>query len=174
MNKEFITAVKELGAEKGIPAELLFTAVEEALVAAYKKNYGSNQNVRVDMNKENGIIRIFAQRVVVEGGGCEAITSYDVGVAGIHRLFPQIARMVEENVRAIIVCAGMEGTLPSVVAGLVDVPVIAVPTSVGYGVIVDPAAIYPFLPIVTGAMRLELQPTNALSSIVVTNLFLPS
>ncbi|MCQ2971143.1 MAG: nickel pincer cofactor biosynthesis protein LarB [archaeon] len=73
-------------------------------------------------------------RVIVEEGGCEAITSYDVGVAGIHRLFPQIARMVEENVRAIIVCAGMEGTLPSVVAGLVDVPVIAVPTSVGYGV----------------------------------------
>ena len=73
-------------------------------------------------------------RVVVEEGGCEAITSYDVGVAGIHRLFPQIAHMLEEGVRAIIVCAGMEGTLPSVVAGLVNVPVIAVPTSVGYGV----------------------------------------
>jgi len=73
-------------------------------------------------------------RVIVEEGGCEAITSYDVGVAGIHRLFPQIAHMLEEGVRAIIVCAGMEGTLPSVVAGLVNVPVIAVPTSVGYGV----------------------------------------
>ena len=73
-------------------------------------------------------------RVIVEEGGCEAITSYDVGVAGIHRLFPQIAHMVEEGVRAFIVCAGMEGALPSVVAGLVDVPVIGVPTSVGYGV----------------------------------------
>lgn len=73
-------------------------------------------------------------RVIVEEGGCEAITSYDIGVAGIHRLFPQIAYMVGEGVRAFIVCAGMEGTLPSVVAGLVDVPVIAVPTSVGYGV----------------------------------------
>lgn len=73
-------------------------------------------------------------RVIVEQGGCEAITSYDVGVAGIHRLFPQIAHMVGEGVRAFIVCAGMEGALPSVVAGLVDVPVIAVPTSVGYGV----------------------------------------
>ena len=73
-------------------------------------------------------------RVIVEEGGCEAITSYDIGVAGIHRLFPQIAHMVSENVRAFIVCAGMEGALPSVVAGLVDVPVIAVPTSVGYGV----------------------------------------
>lgn len=73
-------------------------------------------------------------RVIVEEGGCEAITSYDIGVAGIHRLFPQIAAMIEEDVRAIIVCAGMEGALPSVVAGLVDVPVIGVPTSVGYGV----------------------------------------
>ncbi|MBQ9161282.1 MAG: nickel pincer cofactor biosynthesis protein LarB [Methanobrevibacter sp.] len=73
-------------------------------------------------------------RVIVEEGGCEAITSYDIGVAGIHRLFPQIAYMVKEGVRAFIVCAGMEGALPSVVAGLVDVPVIGVPTSVGYGV----------------------------------------
>lgn len=73
-------------------------------------------------------------RVIVEQGGCEAITSYDVGVAGIHRLFPQIAHMVKEGVKVFIVCAGMEGALPSVVAGLVDVPVIGVPTSVGYGV----------------------------------------
>ena len=73
-------------------------------------------------------------RVIVEEGGCEAITSYDIGVAGIHRLFSQIAYMVKEGVRAFIVCAGMEGALPSVVAGLVDVPVIGVPTSVGYGV----------------------------------------
>ena len=73
-------------------------------------------------------------RVIVEEGGCEAITSYDIGVAGIHRLFPQIAHMVKEGVRAFIVCAGMEGALPSVVAGLVDVPVIGVPTSIGYGV----------------------------------------
>ena len=73
-------------------------------------------------------------RVIVEEGGCEVLTSYDVGVAGIHRLLPQIARMIKERVSVFIVCAGMEGALPSVVAGLVDVPVIGVPTSVGYGV----------------------------------------
>lgn len=73
-------------------------------------------------------------KVIVEEGGCEAITSYDIGVAGIHRLFPQIAHMIREGVEVLIVCAGMEGALPSVVAGLVDIPVIAVPTSVGYGV----------------------------------------
>lgn len=47
-------------------------------------------------------------RVIVEEGGCEAITSYDIGVAGIHRLFPQIAYMVREGVKVFIVCAGME------------------------------------------------------------------
>ena len=73
-------------------------------------------------------------KVIIEEGGCEVITSYDIGVAGIHRLFPQIAHMVKEGVKVLIVCAGMEGALPSVVAGLVDIPVIAVPTSVGYGV----------------------------------------
>ncbi|HET9408473.1 MAG TPA: nickel pincer cofactor biosynthesis protein LarB [Candidatus Sulfotelmatobacter sp.] len=56
---------------------------------------------------------------------------YDVGVAGIHRLFAN--REALSKSRVIIVCAGMEGALPSVVGGLVGVPVIAVPTSVGYG-----------------------------------------
>ncbi|HWP43631.1 MAG TPA: nickel pincer cofactor biosynthesis protein LarB [Blastocatellia bacterium] len=56
---------------------------------------------------------------------------YDVGVAGIHRLFG--ARRDYETARVIIVVAGMEGALPSVVGGLVAVPVIAVPTSIGYG-----------------------------------------
>ncbi|MBI1806162.1 MAG: nickel pincer cofactor biosynthesis protein LarB [Ignavibacteria bacterium] len=58
-------------------------------------------------------------------------TLYDVGVAGIHRLFSQSNKLMSASV--IIVVAGMEGALPSVVGGLVDVPVIAVPTSVGYG-----------------------------------------
>lgn len=73
-------------------------------------------------------------RVVAEEAGCEVLTSYDVGVAGIHRLFSQVRRMIESNVEVIIVVAGMEGALPSVVAGLVDVPVVGLPTSVGYGV----------------------------------------
>lgn len=56
---------------------------------------------------------------------------YDVGVAGIHRLLSN--REIIESARVIVAVAGMEGALPSVVGGLVDVPVIAVPTSVGYG-----------------------------------------
>ncbi len=56
---------------------------------------------------------------------------YDVGVAGIHRLFGEYHRL--KDARVIIVAAGMEGALPSVVAGMTDIPLIAVPTSVGYG-----------------------------------------
>jgi NCAIR mutase (PurE)-related protein len=58
-------------------------------------------------------------------------TLYDVGVAGIHRLLAERERL--EGARVLIVVAGMEGALPSVVGGLVDRPVIAVPTSIGYG-----------------------------------------
>jgi NCAIR mutase (PurE)-related protein len=56
---------------------------------------------------------------------------FDVGVAGLHRLLAEHARLL--SARVVIVAAGMEGALPSVVGGLVDVPVIAVPTSIGYG-----------------------------------------
>ena len=63
--------------------------------------------------------------------GNEVESTYDVGVAGIHRLLSQSDKLLEASV--IIVVAGMEGALPSVVAGLVDKPVIAVPTSKGYG-----------------------------------------
>lgn len=63
--------------------------------------------------------------------GNEVAHLYDVGVAGIHRLLAN--KMVLDAARVVIVCAGMEGALPSVVGGLVSVPVIAVPTSIGYG-----------------------------------------
>ena len=58
---------------------------------------------------------------------------YDVGVAGLHRIIHALPKLTDPNVGCIIVCAGMDGALPSVVGGLVQVPVIAVPTSIGYG-----------------------------------------
>lgn len=73
-------------------------------------------------------------RIVAEANSCEVFTFYDVGVAGIHRLFTCINKIISEDVSIIIAVAGMEGALPSVVAGMVDIPVIAVPTSIGYGV----------------------------------------
>ncbi len=72
-------------------------------------------------------------KVIAEEMGCSVTAIYDVGVAGIHRLFPELIRLVEAGVDAIVVAAGREGTLPAIVAGLVDVPVIGVPVSTGYG-----------------------------------------
>lgn len=65
--------------------------------------------------------------------GCVYHQSYDVGVAGIQRLLSSIIKMTQERVHAIVAVAGMEGALPTVVASLVNIPVVGVPTSVGYG-----------------------------------------
>ncbi len=67
----------------------------------------------------------------LEAMGARVERIYDIGVAGIHRLFGELPTIRAQS--ALIVVAGMEGALPSVVAGLVSIPVVAVPTSVGYG-----------------------------------------
>jgi len=69
--------------------------------------------------------------------GLEVFRFYDCGVAGVHRLDGPLKEIEEKDVDAIVVVAGMEGALPSLVAGLVKPPVIAVPTSVGYGTGMD-------------------------------------
>lgn len=123
-------------------------SLEHLLLQGFKIEYNQKARILVVKNHEVekmgkvGVITAGTSdipvaeeaRVVAEEAGCEVITTYDVGVAGIHRLFSQIREMLEEDVKALIVVAGMEGALPSVVAGLVDIPVIGVPTSVGYGV----------------------------------------
>jgi len=70
-------------------------------------------------------------RVTALSWNCEVELIADVGVAGLHRLLHQLPRLKDAD--AVVVVAGMEGALPSVVGGLVDCPVIAVPTSIGYG-----------------------------------------
>jgi NCAIR mutase (PurE)-related protein len=65
--------------------------------------------------------------------GCRIERGYDVGVAGIHRLVEPLGRIIRSDAAVVVVVAGMEGALPSVVGGLVDIPVIGVPTSTGYG-----------------------------------------
>jgi NCAIR mutase (PurE)-related protein len=70
-------------------------------------------------------------QVTAEVMGNEVESIHDIGVAGIHRLISNSERLA--SARVVIVCAGMEGALPSAVGGMVSVPVIAVPTSVGYG-----------------------------------------
>jgi NCAIR mutase (PurE)-related protein len=95
-------------------------------------------------NEKKGIIGILTAgssdikvaeeaKLMAEAMGCRCITSYDVGVAGMHRILEPMRTMLDEDVDAIIVVAGMEGALPSLVASLACVPVIGVPTSTGYG-----------------------------------------
>ena len=72
-------------------------------------------------------------RLMSEAMSCSCICSYDVGIAGIHRIFPILKKFAKNEVDAIVVVAGMEGALATLVSSLVDVPVIGVPTSVGYG-----------------------------------------
>jgi hypothetical protein len=72
-------------------------------------------------------------RLMCEAMNCKCISSYDVGVAGIQRIFPILKEMINQEVDCIIVAAGMEGALATLVSAMVDIPVIGLPTSVGYG-----------------------------------------
>ena len=124
----------------------------EALKAAFPQNqleYNSRARTVVVYDgtpalKTGGVVGIISAGtadipIAEEAGvtasemGCEVVSIYDVGVAGIHRLIPEIEKLKARNPGAIVVAAGREGTLPTVVSGLVDVPVIGLPVSTGYG-----------------------------------------
>jgi NCAIR mutase (PurE)-related protein len=72
-------------------------------------------------------------RLVAETMGCEVLIAYDVGIAGMHRFMEPLLQMLKAEVDVLVVVAGMEGALATVISSLADVPVIGVPTSVGYG-----------------------------------------
>ena len=130
---------------------VLCTRVDEAMARTVRRavkglKYHAEARTLVKMNSrpkaERGSIMIACAgtsdipvaeeaAVTAEFLGNPVVRAFDVGVAGIHRLLAESENLRAANV--IIVCAGMEGALPSVVAGLVSAPVIAVPTSVGYG-----------------------------------------
>ena len=79
-------------------------------------------------------VRVAAEAALIAREmGCEVLENGDVGVAGLHRLVAPLEGMIASGVDAIVVAAGMDGALPSVVAGLVDVPVVGVPVATGYG-----------------------------------------
>jgi NCAIR mutase (PurE)-related protein len=125
-----------------------------------EKNFGADPKVHLDINRAGRIIVIHEvdfsilkkkgkvgiitagtsdipvaeeARAVLISMGIETLQTYDVGIAGIHRIFPPLKKMIQEDIDVIIVIAGMEGTLPGVISALVDIPVIGVPTSTGYG-----------------------------------------
>ena len=114
--------------------EIDYNAVAKTVIVK-KKGYEFEKTGKIGLIAAGTADRPVAEeaRVVAEVCGCEVIKAYDVGIAGIHRLVEPLEEIVNARVAAIVVVAGMEGALPSVVASLVDVPVIGVPTSVGYG-----------------------------------------
>ena len=71
--------------------------------------------------------------VIAREMGCDTLSFYDVGVAGLHRLFEPLQKLLKWDADVILVAAGREGALPTVVAGIVDVPIIGIPTSRSYG-----------------------------------------
>jgi len=72
-------------------------------------------------------------KIILEELGCQTLLIADVGIAGLQRVIMAARRLIEEDVDVVIAVAGMEGALPSVLASILDIPVIGVPTSVGYG-----------------------------------------
>ncbi|MEG0181464.1 MAG: NusA N-terminal domain-containing protein, partial [Peptostreptococcaceae bacterium] len=66
MNHEFMEALEELEKDRGIDKDILIDTIEQALLTAYKKNFGAAQNVRVEFDKDGGNIKVFSQRVVVD------------------------------------------------------------------------------------------------------------
>ena len=116
--------------QKLVPEAQFRSAARAIFLKADPKQYGKGRIAVVSAGTSD--IPVAEEAVVTaEMMGNEVEHFYDVGVAGIHRLLA--CRESLALARVIIVCAGMEGALPSVVGGLVGVPVIAVPTSIGYG-----------------------------------------
>jgi NCAIR mutase (PurE)-related protein len=116
--------------EKKLPKAEYHESARAITLSRDKKKYGKGTVAVVTAGTSD--IGVAEEAVVTaEIMGNTVARFYDVGVAGIHRLLAH--REALTGARVVIVCAGMEGALPSVVGGLVGVPVIAVPTSVGYG-----------------------------------------
>lgn len=129
--KEQIGAIKE-----AVPNDVLLQVHKAGMIIIKKKDFevkSTGGKIGILTAGTSDINVAEEAKIIAEEMGCEVITAYDVGVAGIHRLFTPLKEMIEQEVDVVVVVAGREGALPSVVAGLVDVPVIAVPTSVGYG-----------------------------------------
>jgi pyridinium-3,5-biscarboxylic acid mononucleotide synthase len=123
--KEQFSAVKKVA-----PAAKFVDEARAIVLRRDRKRYGKGLISVVSAGTSD--IPVAEEAVVTaELMGNQVQRLYDVGVAGIHRLLAH--RKSISKARVVIVCAGMEGALPSVVGGLVGVPVIAVPTSVGYG-----------------------------------------
>lgn len=115
--------------KKEVP-EVEYNEVAGTLLINYEKN-NKIGNIAICTGGTADLKVAEEARVTCEFLGAEVHKFYDVGVSGIHRLLSKAKEIKEANV--IIAVAGMEGALPTVIAGLVNKPIIAVPTSIGYG-----------------------------------------
>jgi NCAIR mutase (PurE)-related protein len=130
IGREQVRPIRESADRAGITTE--YHEAGHILVLATGPPPEKNGGVVAVITAGTSDIRVAEEaRIIAEEMGCEVRTAYDVGAAGIHRLFPALKPLLAAQV--FVVCAGREGTLPSIVAGLVDKPVIGVPVSVGYG-----------------------------------------
>ncbi|MGM0771332.1 MAG: nickel pincer cofactor biosynthesis protein LarB [Halobacteriota archaeon] len=135
---------------------VLITRLDEKKIAAVKRTFGP-ENIEFRKNsmtvvvhngtpvmKTGGKVAIISAgtadipvaeeaRMTASEMGCDTLSIYDVGVAGFHRLVSQLQNIEEYAPDAIVVAAGREGTLPTVVSGISDAPVIGLPVSIGYG-----------------------------------------
>jgi pyridinium-3,5-biscarboxylic acid mononucleotide synthase len=131
-SKEHIVAIQAIPTD-GLTVEI---NVKARMVVLKKKNFAapnSGGRIAILTAGTSDIPVAEEAKVIAQEMGCIVYSSYDVGVAGIHRLLEPIKEVIEKDVDVVIVVAGREGALASVVSGLVDVPVIAVPTSNSYG-----------------------------------------
>ena len=103
-------------------------------ILIYKKSLKKNRGTVGILTAGTSDIGIAEEaRLMCEAMNCKCLNSYDVGVAGIHRVMPVLKDFIKKEVDSIIVVAGMEGALATLVSSCVNIPVIGVPTSVGYG-----------------------------------------
>jgi hypothetical protein len=132
VSKDCAVAVKRLLGRK---LRLTFNELGRTLVARRRDFKGAltGGSIAVLAAGTSDIPAAEEAKVTAEVMGCEVFAHYDVGIAGIHRLVEPLREILDHEVSAVVVVAGMEGALPSVVRGLIPVPVIAVPTSTGYG-----------------------------------------
>jgi len=122
---------------KSRPANVKIKVFEDARILVAKRNDFKNPqkggSVGIITAGTSDIPVAEEARVIAEEMGCRVVCDYDVGVAGIHRTLSSLKKMEKAKVDLIIVAAGREGALASVIAGATDIPVIGLPTSVGYG-----------------------------------------
>ncbi|WP_135606754.1 nickel pincer cofactor biosynthesis protein LarB [Methanococcoides sp. NM1] len=154
--KEADDIVEIAKAQVNATGRALITRLDEDKVTALKRSFG-NDNIELSKRSGTAVVhngtpapRTGGRVVIISAGtaditvaeeakmvasemGCETLSIYDVGVAGFHRLILEMEDIEDHKPDSIVVAAGREGTLPTVVSSLVDVPVIGLPVSTGYG-----------------------------------------